>query len=343
MADLYIRTSGKAGRITLTRPQALNALTWQMCRDIHAALNTWRDDPEVALVLIDAEGDRAFSAGGDIQEMYRTGTRGDFAYGRRFWADEYRMNAAIAGYPKPVVTLLQGFTMGGGVGLGCHASHRVVCENSQLAMPEAAIGLVPDVGGTYLLARAPGHIGEYLAASVARMGPGDAIFTGFADSYVPREFWIDLVTELEDRGDVAMVAAMSEAPPPAPLAGLQSEIDRLFAGRPAEIAAALDTDPSEFARATRRAVAGNSPLAIAAGIAIIRALRAEGGDILSALTREYRFTWRAAEQGDFLEGIRAAVIDKDKAPRWKHPTLADVSDDEVAAMLASLGADDWQV
>ncbi len=342
MADLYIRTSGKAGRITLTRPQALNALTWQMCRDIHAALNTWRDDPEVALVLIDAEGERAFSAGGDIQQMYATGMKGDFAFGQKFWADEYRMNAAIAGYPKPVVTLLQGFTMGGGVGLGCHASHRVVCETSQIAMPEAAIGLVPDVGGTYLLARAPGHIGEYLAASVARMGPGDAIFTGFADLYVPREFWIDLITELEDRGDVAMVAAMSEPPPPALLAQLQGEIDRLFAGSPAEIAAALSADPSDFARATLRAVAANSPLAIAAGIANIRAVRAEGGDILSALKREYRFTWRASEQGDFLEGIRAAVIDKDKAPRWKHATLAEVSEDEVAAMLAPLGPDEWQ-
>lgn len=341
MRDLFIRTSGRAGRITLTRPQALNALTWQMCHDIHTALENWRDDPEVALVLIDAEGERAFSAGGDIQDMYATGMRGDFDYGRRFWADEYRMNAAIADYPKPVVTLLQGYTMGGGVGLGCHASHRVVCETSQIAMPEAAIGLVPDVGGTHLLARAPGHLGEYLAATVARMGPGDAIRTGFADAYVPQEFWLDLVEGLLNDGDAGLVAAMAEPAPQGQLEAFQGDIDRLFTGSPAEIAARLAADPSDFARATLAAIEVNSPLAVAAGITNIRAVRSDAGDIRAALRREYRFTWRAAEQGDFLEGIRAAVIDKDKCPKWQHASLTEVPKEKIAAMLAPLGADEW--
>ncbi len=342
MSDLFIRKSGRAGRITLTRPQVLNALSWQMCRDIHAALESWRADDEVALVLIDAEGERAFSAGGDIQEIYATGMRGDFDYGRRFWADEYRMNAAIDAYPKPVVTLLQGFTMGGGVGLGCHASHRVVCETSQIAMPEAAIGLVPDVGGTYLLANAPGHLGEYLAASVARMGPADAIHAGFADHYIPREFWLDLVEGLLESGNAALVAELAEPLPPGPITMLQSQIDQLFAGDAAGIIAALEADGSDFVRATRQAVTANSPLAIAAGIVNIRTTRAEGGDIISALKREYRFTSRAVEHGDFLEGIRAAVIDKDKSPHWQHASLAQVSADDVAAMLAPLGAEEWQ-
>jgi enoyl-CoA hydratase len=342
MPDIRIYREGPAGRITLTRPQALNALTWAMCREIAAALARWRDDPELRLVLIDAEGDNAFCAGGDIQEMYDTGTRGDFDYGRRFWADEYRMNAMIAEYPKPVVTLMQGYTMGGGVGLGCHAAHRVVCETSQIAMPEVAIGLVPDVGGTHLLARAPGRLGEYLGATAARMGPGDAIHAGFADLYIRREYWLDLTTRLEATGDLAILDTMAEPPPPGPLAHHQGEIDRMFAGTPAEIIAALDAEGSDFARDTRAALCRASPLAVACGLANIRDQRGEN-TIRSALAREYRFTWRAAERGDFLEGIRALIIDKDKAPRWQHAGLAEVSEHDVAAMLAGLGENELKL
>ena len=155
MPDINIRLTGHAGRITLTRPKALNAMTYEMCLAIERALDDWRDDPAVALVVIDAEGDRAFCSGGDIAELYETGTKGDYAYGRRFWADEYRLNAKIFDYPKPVVSFLQGFVMGGGVGIGCHGSHRIVGETSQIAMPECGIGLVPDVGGSLMLALAP--------------------------------------------------------------------------------------------------------------------------------------------------------------------------------------------
>ncbi|GGD34069.1 enoyl-CoA hydratase/isomerase family protein [Sinisalibacter lacisalsi] len=337
MPDIRISREGRAGRITLTRPQALNALTWAMCREVAAALTRWRDDAEVRLVLIDAEGDKAFCAGGDIQEMYDTGRHGDFDYGRRFWADEYRMNAMIAEYPKPVVALLQGYTMGGGVGLGCHAAHRVVCETSRIAMPEVAIGLVPDVGGTHLLARAPGRMGEYLGATAARMGPGDAIRAGFADLYIPREFWPALVRALETTGDLASLDAMAQDAPPPPLADHQAEIDRLFAGTPADIVAALEAEGGDFAREALAALRRASPLAVACGLANIRAVRGEG-TVRAALTREYRFTWRAAEHGDFLEGIRALIIDKDKAPRWQHARLEDVGEHDVAAMLAGLGA-----
>jgi len=175
MSDIHIRTEGRAGRITLTRPKALNALSYAMCVAIEDALDAWAGDPAVALVLIDAEGDKAFCAGGDIAEMYRTGMAGDYAYGRRFWRDEYRMNAKLAEYPKPVVSFLHGFVMGGGVGLGGHCSHRVVCESTQVSMPEVSIGFVPDVGGSYLLARAPGRLGEYLGLTAARMGAGDCL------------------------------------------------------------------------------------------------------------------------------------------------------------------------
>ena len=159
MSNVWIRIEGVAGRITLQRPDALNAMTYDMCRAIEAALDGWRDDPAVTLVIFDAEGERAFCAGGDIADLYATGRAGDFAYGQTFWADEYRLNHNIFTYPKPVVSFLQGFTMGGGVGIGCHGSHRIVGETSHIAMPECGIGLVPDVGGSLMLALAPGRVG----------------------------------------------------------------------------------------------------------------------------------------------------------------------------------------
>jgi enoyl-CoA hydratase/carnithine racemase len=334
--DIHIRKIGHAGRITLDRPRALNALTYEMCLAIEAALDDWRGDPEVALVLIDAVGERAFCAGGDIQELYDTAKAGDFAYGRRFWADEYRMNDKIAEYPKPVVAPMQGFTMGGGVGVGCHASHRVVCESSQLAMPEVGIGLVPDVGGSLLLGRAPGHVGEYLGTTAARMGPADAIFAGFADHYIAQEHWLDLIAALEETGDAGHVAPLATTPPEGALAGQQPEIDALFCGDRAGIVAALNAGDSEFAHATLKAVRRNSPLSVACAIEIIRSARA-AGTIRAALAMEYRFTWRAAEHGDFIEGIRAAIIDKDRNPRWQHAAIEDVSDADVTVMLADLG------
>ena len=158
-ADVIIRTQGRAGRITLNRPAALNALTYEMCLQIEAALDSFEANGNIDLIVLDGAGARAFCAGGDIAQMYRTGTAGDFDYGRRFWADEYRLNAKLATCPKPVVSFLHGFTMGGGVGVGCHGSHRIVGESSRIAMPECGIGLVPDVGGSLLLARAAGADG----------------------------------------------------------------------------------------------------------------------------------------------------------------------------------------
>ena len=207
MSDINIRVAGHAGRITLTRPKALNALTYDMCLAIDAALKDWAGNDNVRLVVIDAEGEKAFCAGGDIAEMYYTGTKGNYDYGRKFWRDEYRMNARISEYPKPVVGFLQGFTMGGGVGVGCHGSHRVVGESSQISMPEAGIGLVPDVGGSLLLALAPGRLGEYLGITAARMNAGDAVFAGFADHFIPEDQWPALIAALEETGDAAQLEA----------------------------------------------------------------------------------------------------------------------------------------
>ena len=340
MADIEIRVTGRAGRITFTRPKALNALSYEMCRALDAALRAWREDDRVALVVIDAEGDRAFCAGGDIAELYRTGREGNFAYGRDFWRDEYRMNARIAEYPKPIVAFMQGFAMGGGVGVGCHARHRVVDESTRIAMPECGIGLVPDVGGTLLLARAPGRLGEYLGLTGARMGPGDAIHAGFADHCIPRAQWPDLIARLETGADPAELLAGQAVPAPeGPLAAAQAGIDRDFAaGDLAAIRAALAGSDSALAPEALAALDRASPLSLTCTLDILARLRAlPAPSIRDALELEFRFTWRSMESGDFLEGIRAQIIDKDRDPHWQHAT-GPVPDAAARHMLAPLGA-----
>jgi enoyl-CoA hydratase/carnithine racemase len=338
MSQTNIRIEGQAGRITLTRPEALNALSYEMCMDIEQALETWRDDDRVALVLIDAEGDKAFCAGGDIAEMYATGMAGNFAYGRKFWRDEYRMNAKLAEYPKPIISLMQGFTMGGGVGLGGHVGHRVVCENSQVSMPECGIGFVPDVGGSYLLARAPGRLGEYLGLTTARMGPGDAIHAGFADHFIPQADWPALIKTLEDTGDISALAAAAQTPPSSALAAQQAEIDTLFDGEALQdVLNTLRASDSDLAAKSLKTLMRSAPLSMAVTLEMIHRLRGPSLTIRRALEMEYRVSHRIMEKGDFLEGIRAQIIDKDRNPTWKHahdsvPAIA------VSQMLMPLGA-----
>ena len=334
MSDIDIRREGRAGRVTLRRPDALNALTWDMCLAMEAALDDWAEDPDVDLLVLDAEG-RAFAAGGDIKEMYLTGTAGDYDYGRRFWADEYRMNAKMFRFPKPVVSLMQGFTMGGGVGVGCHASHRVVREDSRIAMPECSIGLVPDVGGSLLLARAPGRCGEYLGTTAARMGPGDAIHAGFADYFVP-EGWEALTEELCETGDWEAVDRAASPAPDSPLAAMQPEIDRSFGGETLrDILRALRAEETGFAREALGRLSEVSPLSAAVTVELIHRVRARD-DIAYALAQEYRFTARSMEHGDFLEGIRAAVIERGSAPDWRHDGPDAPTPMEVSAMLLPL-------
>lgn len=337
--EIDIRVEGRAGRITLNRPAALNALTHDMVRAIDAALIGWADDPAVALLVIDAAGDKAFCAGGDIADLYATGRAGDFAYGQGFWRDEYRMNDRLFRFPKPVVSLMQGFTMGGGVGVGCHASHRIVGDTSQIAMPECGIGLVPDVGGSLILARAPGRLGEYLGTTAARLGPGDAILAGFADFHIPEADWPALVAELVSTGDWEAVDRAARPAPPAPLREIAGQIDHFFAGETlrdiVNLLRAREADA--FAADALARLARNAPLSMACTVEMVHRLRGQD-DIRRALDLEYRFTHRAMEHGDFLEGIRAAIIDKDRKPRWRH-ALDGVSGTDVARMLMPLGRD----
>ncbi|MBT2130749.1 enoyl-CoA hydratase/isomerase family protein [Aliiroseovarius lamellibrachiae] len=336
MADISIRKSGKAGRITLTRPDALNALSYEMCLAIDEALIAWVDDPDVHLIIIDAEGDRAFCAGGDIREIYDIGKSGDHSRAQAFWRDEYRMNARLYEFPKPIVSFMQGFTMGGGVGVGCHGSHRVMARSSRMAMPECGIGLVPDVGGSLILAQAPGHLGEYIGITGARLAPGDAIHAGFADHVIPQAQWPALIADLERTGDPSHIHEAEIPPIPGNLSAMQPMIDAHFGGRslPA-IIASLRAEDSQFATNTLELLERNSPLSMACAVDIIHRLQDEG-HVRPALMLEYRFVYRALAQSDLIEGIRAAVIDKDRAPNWKH-TLDNLPPDAVDNMLAPLG------
>ncbi|MDP3340099.1 enoyl-CoA hydratase/isomerase family protein [Frigidibacter sp.] len=335
--DLHIRTEGRAGRITLTRPKALNALSHPMALALEAAIDLWREDPAVDLVILDAEGERAFCAGGDIADVYRAGKAGDDTAGRDFWRDEYRMNAKLAEYPKPIIALMQGFVMGGGVGIGCHVSHRVVGDTTQMSMPECGIGLIPDVGGTLLLARAPGQLGRLLGLTGTRMGAGDAIHAGFADHYLPEAEWPALIAELCATGDPGRVAARALMAPASPLAEAAAGIDAAFSDTDiAQIVDRLEQHPEPWASDARKAILRNSPLSMGCTLDLLGALSPTDG-IREALTNEFRFTYHAVAQTDFLEGVRAQIIDKDRTPRWRHAGTLTVPAEERQALLAPLG------
>ncbi len=337
MSEISIRKVGRTGRITLQRPEALNAVTHGMVREIAAILPVWAEDSDIAMLVIDAEGERAFSAGGDLMGIYNAMVAGDFDTARQFWRDEYPMNAALFHFPKPVATFLQGFTMGGGVGVGCHGSHRVVGDTSRISMPECGIGLAPDVGGTLILARAPGRLGEFLGTTGHRMGPGDAMLAGFADYFVPEAEWPGLIAELEETGDWEAIDRAAKPAPEAPLAGLRPMIDANFGGETLrDIVNALRHDGGDWAVETLATMDRNAPRAMAAAVELIHRARTRDR-IEDALTNEYRFSHRIAEQGDFREGIRALIVDKDKRPAWGADAVDSVAPAEVAALLRPLG------
>lgn len=330
MDELNIRKAGRSGRITFTWPKTLNALSHAMALAIHRALDDWRHDPDVALVIIDAEGDRAFCAGGDIAAVYHAGRAGDHQLGRDFFRAEYQMNATIADYPKPIVAFMQGFVMGGGVGVGGHASHRIVGDTTRIAMPESGIGLIPDVGGSWLLAHAPGWIGEYLALTGARMGPGDAIHAGFADAYVPETEWPALINRLEESGDNSVINSAQS-----PKALLETRNLSAFGGR--HVSNIMDSLKQAEDVAMLDILSRNSPLSVAASLVLVCAAR-EDRRMQEALSREYRFTARATQSSDFMEGVRAQIIEKDRNPDWR----ADASAEAVQAMFSPLEQDELQ-
>lgn len=316
--DVLIRREGRAGRITLNRPKALNALTYGMVGPIRDALTAWTSDPAVELVLIDGAGERGLCAGGDVRSLYESRTEGS-GFARAFWRDEYRLNALIAAYPKPYVALQDGIVMGGGIGLSSHGSHRIVTERSQLAMPETGIGLIPDVGGTWLLANAPGDTGIYLGLTGEVMRAADAIYARFSDALVPAARLPELISRLIDpRGGVIgeAIRALAEVPGASELQRRRGVIDQAFAGDGIEaIDTALASIGDDWAAATLAKLKPKSPKALRLTLAAIRQAR-RLPSLEDALKMEYRLTVRLFEDGEFPEGIRALLIDKDRTPNW---------------------------
>jgi len=331
--DIFIRKSGYIGHITLNRPDVLNSLTYSMILAIEKSLSEWETDESIALVIIDAKGDRAFCAGGDIQILYENGFKKNFAYGQKFWADEYRLNEKIANYKKPFVAFMQGFTMGGGVGVSCHGSHRIVGETSKIAMPECSIGLVPDVGGSFLLAKLPGNIGTFLGTTGKRMSASDAIYCGFADYFVPEKKWEGLKEKLVTTGNVDWIKKFQQSTQTSEIEKSYSQISE----------AMLDISPKNiesrlkhpFFEKDLSALSFNSPISVAYTIMMLKMEKVQN-NISDALDAEYSFTARSQEFGDFQEGIRAAVIDKDRNPIWKHKSLAEVSEEDLQPFFQTI-------
>ena len=339
------RVHGGVGHITLNRPEALHALNLPMCQAILSALETWRGDGAVKLVMIDhEEGTRGFCAGGDIAMLANSG-KADGAEARAFFAEEYRMNAAIKAFPKPYLALMDGVTMGGGVGLSVHGDYRVATERTLFAMPETGIGLFPDVGGGWFLPRLRGELGTWLALTGARLKGGDVLAAGVATHYVPSEKLADLKSAIQsaDWGMDAparletLLASVSEPISEGSFEPHMDEINACFSGDRAEdMVAALNASGSDWARKQADTIAQKSPETVKVALRQVR----EGGmckTFEENMAMEYRIGWRKVQSPDFLEGVRAVIIEKDHAPKWSPATLEAVSDADVARYFEALG------
>jgi enoyl-CoA hydratase len=344
--DLIARREGAAGIIRLNRPKAINAVTLEMFRDIDKALDEFEADPAVSLILLEGAGERGLCAGGDIRALYESSkVSGDL--GRVLWREEYVLNARIAKFPKPYVSFMDGIVMGGGVGLSAHSSHRVVTEKTRLAMPEVGLGFFPDVGGTWLLAHAPGEIGTYFGLTGQTMNGPDAIFARFADILVPTAK-LPALREVLTRvrpGTLAaeirlLIEGFGSGETAGPVSARKSEIDALFGfDRIDDIFAALQRDGSEFAQATLKTLAEKSPRGMVVTLTLLRLAR-KAASLEECLVREYRAALEVFRSDDFREGVRAAVIDKDRSPRWSPARIEDVTPEMVAPYFAEIDADE---
>jgi enoyl-CoA hydratase len=340
--EVLFERRGAAGIITLNRPQALNAFTFPAVRAIRSRLKEWATEPEVSRVIIQANG-KAFAAGGDIRTLVEQLKDGRLEEAMAFFREEYSLNYEIKRYPKPYVALVDGICMGGGVGLSVHGSFRVAGDRYLFAMPEVSIGFFPDVGATYFLPRLPGRIGTYLALTAARFGPGEGVGFGLATHRVPSSRFPVLIEALSGGADVSgTLAAFSTRPEPNSLAGREGVIDRAFAGESVE--AVLDNlqregqrggEDATFANTQAAAIRTKSPTSLK--IALEQMHRGSTLDFAECMRTEFRIVSRVARGHDFFEGVRAVVVDKDNAPKWKPATIEGVTDRAVAAYFEPLG------
>lgn len=344
--DLIVRREGTAGVIRLNRPKALNAMTLEMSIGIDAALDRFETDPEVVVIILEGAGERGLCAGGDIRGLWESSREGG-DLGARFWRQEYVMNARIAKYPKPYVAFMDGLVMGGGVGLSGHASHRVVTDRTKLAMPEVGLGFFPDVGGTWLLSRSPGEIGTYFGLTGQIMNGPDAIHAKFADAVVPAAKWPELrealtkVPQGVTAADVTkLIDGFATGETAGPVTAKEPVIDALFGfERMEDIVAALKRDGSEFAQATLKTLNEKSPRGMVVTLKLLRLART-ASSLEECLVREYRAALEVFRSDDFREGVRAAVIDKDRNPTWSPPRIEDVTPEMLARYLAEIGAEE---
>ncbi len=343
MNDVLTRIEGRVGRITLNRPQALHALTTDMCQAMTDALLTWREDPAVELVLLDHAGERGFCAGGDIRMLAESGA-GDGKAAREFFFIEYRLNHLLFEYPKPVAVIMDGITMGGGVGLAMPARYRVATEKTTFAMPETGIGLFPDVGGGWFLPRMPGHIGLWLALTGARIKAADCELVGVATDFVESVRVADLKAAIiADPAAIETLLTQYEADAGRPpLAQHQDEIDRIFGLASLEaILAALEASQSEWAKEQLKVLATKSPQTMKVALRQLR-VGGQAKTFAENMAMEYRVGARVVQRHDFLEGVRAVIIEKDHAPRWNPPTPEGVSETMLDAIFAALpSTEEW--
>lgn len=332
--EVLVERRGRLGLLTLNRPRAINALTHHMVEIISGALEAWRDDDEIQTVAVVGAGERGLCAGGDVISLYRDATQGDGLSAAAFWADEYRMNSAISAYPKPFVAIQDGIVLGGGIGVSAHGSHRIVTERSKLGFPETTIGYFPDVGATWLLSRAPGHLGRKLALTAESIGAADAILVGFSDSFVPSEHIAALLEALEEDTVDAAIARFASEPPPGKLQAQRTWIDAAFAAETVdgvlEALRAITGDHAADAASAADTIEAKSPIALAVAQESLR--RAASLESLEdALRMEYRMSRHASKTHDFVEGIRAQLVDKDRNPRWQPATSAEVTVEDIEA------------
>jgi enoyl-CoA hydratase len=333
--EILFERRGAAGIVTLNRPAALNAVTHDMVRTLRARLDDWRDDAAVTRVVVTAAGERAFSAGGDLRRLYDLGRAEQYEEALAFWRDEYALNAAIKHYPKPYVALIDGIVMGGGVGVSIHGSHRVAGDRFQFAMPEVGIGFFPDVGATWFLPRLPGELGAWCALTAERLRADDAVAAGVATHRVRSERFAELIDGLCGTVSVdALLAAFAEPAAEGAVGKLRPAIDRHFAAATVEeILASLDAGEPP-APTIAASIRGKAPLSLKIALAQMRrGLRWSFDDCVRA---EFRIVSRVVRGRDFYEGVRAVIIDKDNAPRWRPASLAEVADAEVERHFAPL-------
>lgn len=333
--EVHFAVDRGVGRIILDRPKALNALTLGMIREIEPKLRAWAEDPDIREVLITGAGDRAFCAGGDVRSLHEKQDANP-NYAADFFREEYTLNRLIKRYPKPYVAILDGITMGGGVGLSVHGRYRIATDRTTFAMPEMAIGFFPDVGGGYVLARCADRIGYYLALSGGRTKAADSIYTGDATHYVGDDNLADFVAAIGDAPIESLLERYASDPGPAPLSKIADAIARCFSHDTVEgMIAALDGETGAWAE---RAVANMrhvSPTSLK--VAKEQLDRAAGLDFEANMVMEYRISQHFMTQHDFREGVRAVLVDKDNAPQWRPSRLEDVTEADVEAYFAPLG------